>query len=94
MHITVLFFATIKERVGKNTCELEVQEDTKVRDLKDILGSEFPGISDMLSSVLVSINRTYAFDDDIVPDKAEIAIFPPVSGGSSRFTKPNRTGNR
>jgi MoaE-MoaD fusion protein len=29
----------------------------------------------------VSINQNYAFDEDLVPDNAEVAFFPPVSGG-------------
>ncbi len=35
-----------------------------------------------MSSVLVSINREYAFDEDLVHPGVEIALFPPVSGGS------------
>jgi molybdopterin converting factor small subunit len=34
-----------------------------------------------MKSVLITINREYAFDDAVVPAGAEIAMFPPVSGG-------------
>jgi molybdopterin converting factor small subunit len=34
-----------------------------------------------LPSALISINREFAFEDDLVPPAAEIAVFPPVSGG-------------
>ncbi len=30
---------------------------------------------------LISVNQEFAFDDDIIPENAEIALFPPVSGG-------------
>ena len=32
--------------------------------------------------MLVSVNQEFAFDDDLVPESAEVALFPPVSGGS------------
>jgi molybdopterin synthase catalytic subunit len=35
---------------------------------------------------LVSVNKEYGFDEDIIPDGAEVALFPPVSGGASRPT--------
>jgi molybdopterin converting factor small subunit len=34
-----------------------------------------------MSSVLMTINREYAFDEAVVPPNAEIGMFPPVSGG-------------
>jgi molybdopterin converting factor small subunit len=34
-----------------------------------------------MHSVLITINREYAFDEAIVPQNAEIGMFPPVSGG-------------
>jgi molybdopterin synthase catalytic subunit len=36
-----------------------------------------------MSFALVSVNREYAFDGDIIPSGAELALFPPVSGGSN-----------
>jgi molybdopterin converting factor small subunit len=34
-----------------------------------------------MKSVLITINREYAFDDAVIPIDAEMAMFPPVSGG-------------
>ena len=30
---------------------------------------------------LITINREYAFDEAVIPPGAELAMFPPVSGG-------------
>lgn len=79
--ISVLFFATLKDRVGTSAITLEITPNTKVRDLKDILKKRFPALNPSIETALVSINREYAFDDDLVPENAEVAIFPPVSGG-------------
>lgn len=79
--IRVLFFATLKDRAGRKEATVELPENGKVGDLKTRLLEEFPGLEASLGSVLVSVNREYAFDEDIVPEGAEVALFPPVSGG-------------
>lgn len=81
--IKVLFFATLKERVGQRQLELEVPNDADVRLLKDHLSIAFPPIQPFLESCIVSINREFALDEDLLPANAEVALFPPVSGGSS-----------
>jgi molybdopterin converting factor small subunit len=38
-------------------------------------------LSPARNSMLVAVNREYAGDDQIIPAGAEVALFPPVSGG-------------
>jgi molybdopterin synthase catalytic subunit len=61
---------------------LEIPDGSSIRHLKTRLGVEFPGLAEALGTALFSINREYAFDDDLIPGDAEVAVFPPVSGGS------------
>lgn len=61
--------------------ELEIPNDLTVQGLKTKLSSEYPSLKESMSSVLISINREYAFDDAVIPQDAELAMFPPVSGG-------------
>jgi MoaE-MoaD fusion protein len=82
IHITVLFFATLKDRAGTNRQELELPAEATVADLKSILIEHFPAVKPLLANTLVSVNKNYSFDDDKIPDGAEVALFPPVSGGS------------
>lgn len=79
--ITLLFFATLRERAGTKSLVLEVPQGMTVRALKDQLAQDFPNLKDSMSSVLVTIEREYAFDEAVLPLGAEIAFFPPVSGG-------------
>jgi molybdopterin converting factor subunit 1 len=79
--ITVLFFATLKDRAGLRRTELDLPDGTHVRELRAILGERFPALVPALRSALVAINRDYAADDEIIPTGAEVALFPPVSGG-------------
>ena len=79
--IKLLFFATFRDRAGTKSLELEIPVDLTIKGLKDKLSSEFPNLKDSMKSVLITINREYAFDEAIVPMNAEIGMFPPVSGG-------------
>lgn len=80
-HVKLLFFATLRERAGTKTLELDIPSDLTVQGLKDKLAVEYPNLKESMSSVLITINREYAFDEATIPQDAELAMFPPVSGG-------------
>lgn len=80
--IKILFFATLRDRAGTKSVELEVPANLNVGALKERLASDYPNLKEFLKNVLVSVNREYAFDETTIPPDAEIALFPPVSGGS------------
>jgi molybdopterin converting factor subunit 1 len=80
-HIKLLFFATIRDRAGTKSLELDIPVDLTIQGLKDKLSSDYPNLKDSMKSVLITINREYAFDEAVVPSNAEVALFPPVSGG-------------
>lgn len=79
--VKLLFFATLRDRAGARTMELDIPADLTVQGLKDKISAEYPNLRDSMSSVLITINREYAFDEAVLPDGAELAMFPPVSGG-------------
>ncbi len=79
--IKLLFFATLRDRVGKKSIELDIPQDMTIEELKAKLSKDYPNLEQSMKSVLVAINREYAFDEAVVPSNAEIALFPPVSGG-------------
>jgi molybdopterin converting factor small subunit len=63
------------------SAELEIPADMTILGLKEKLSMDYPNLKESLKSVLITINREYAFDEAVVPANAEIALFPPVSGG-------------
>jgi len=80
-NIKLLFFATLRDRAGTKSMDLEIPEDLTIQGLKDKLAADYPNLAQSMSSVIVTIDREYAFDEAVVPPSAEIALFPPVSGG-------------
>lgn len=85
MNVTILLFATLKERAGADRLELDLPEKATVADLKNMLAERYPALRPALSTLIVSVDRQFAFDPDTIPAGAEIALFPPVSGGQDEY---------
>lgn len=81
MKITVQLFARARDLAGTGFVELDVPAQGCVSDLKRSLASRFPQVSPLLPNLLVAVGTDYA--DDLTPlaPGAEVACFPPVSGG-------------
>jgi molybdopterin converting factor subunit 1 len=79
--VKILFFATLRDRAGTKSAELDIPAELTVQGFKKMISEEYPGLKESMSSVLTTINREYAFDEAIIPENAELAMFPPVSGG-------------
>jgi molybdopterin synthase catalytic subunit len=74
-------FASLRERAGASEIELELSEGADVSALKRALEAKVPALGS-LSHVRAALDRTYAGDDARVAPEQEIALIPPVSGGS------------
>ncbi len=79
--INVLFFATLRQAAGMKTLELEIPDQLNVQGLLDLLGRDYPALRATLKTVLVAVNREFAFADALIPAESEVGLFPPVSGG-------------
>jgi len=77
MLITVKFFASLRESIGKSEFSLEAPADLTVADVwsKSTNDAELP------TNTLFAINMNYVDIDAAVQDGDEIAFFPPVTGG-------------
>jgi molybdopterin converting factor subunit 1 len=81
--IHISFFATLKDKAGQPAYDLDVNQPLTVLELKQHLAQAFPAINLFKDQVLVAVNQEFSFDDETIPDGAEVAVFPPVSGGSA-----------
>jgi molybdopterin converting factor subunit 1 len=79
--LNLLFFATIRDHMGARQLDLEMPLGTGVAELKQELVARIPEAAPAIDNALVSINREYAFGEEPIPDGAEVAFFPHVSGG-------------
>lgn len=81
IQIKILFFATLKDQIGSRKMVVELPERTRVADLRAWLAGQYPQAAGLIPSALAAINHEFANDEDVLPDQAEVAFFPPVSGG-------------
>ena len=80
--VKILLFATLRERAGgTKSIEVDLPDSATVSMLKTQIAREHPALEQSMKSVLTAVNREYAFDEAVLPDGAELAMFPPVSGG-------------
>jgi molybdopterin converting factor subunit 1 len=79
--IKILFFATLRERAGVKSLELDIPSDMTIEGLKEKLITDYPNLKESMHAVLITVNREYAFEENVIPLNAEIGLFPPVSGG-------------
>jgi MoaE-MoaD fusion protein len=77
MQVTVRLFAMLRERAGASEVTLELPDGARVRDAIAALD----GVVDDLP-VVMAVNREYAPDDAVLDAGDELALIPPVSGGS------------
>lgn len=77
MSITVRYFASLREQIGRGEDQLEASgNDTAA----GIWARAVPE-RDLPDRVLIAINQEYADGHEAVRDGDEVAFFPPVTGG-------------
>ena len=90
LKVTVLFFATLRERAGMKKIQMEIPDGTTIDQFKELLGGEIPELIPAMDSTLFSINKEFAFGEEILSEGAEIALFPPVSGGVQKVLRKDQ----
>jgi molybdopterin converting factor subunit 1 len=82
MKIGVLFFGVLKDLAGGAGETVDLPEGARVRDLVVHFARRTPRLEAMLPTVAISVNREYAEIDRALREGDEVALLPPVSGGS------------
>jgi len=86
MPLQLLFFASAREKIGQARVSFDVPEGIQVEAFKKLLVEKYPVLVPMMGTMLIAVNQQFAADGEIIPVDAEVAIFPPVSGGSGGVT--------
>jgi MoaE-MoaD fusion protein len=81
MQVSVRLFAGLRERAGTDRLEVELPDDARVADVLAAMAATPVGALRPRECV-VAVNREYAGADEPVHAGDEVALVPPVSGGS------------
>jgi molybdopterin synthase sulfur carrier subunit len=83
--VTVLYFAWVRQKIGRSAEEVESLETIKtVADLAAWLATRGPGYADAFSDLKrlrVAVNQEHVGFDAAICANDEVAFFPPVTGG-------------
>jgi len=85
MKIRVLFFGAARDAVEANQMDLALDEPATVSSAFQSLKTRFSKLERFGRSLLFAVNQEYATPDTQLKENDELAVFPPVSGGSHDF---------
>lgn len=82
MAVRVLFFGAARDAAGRNETTLSLSAPANAATAFEQVLRDFPALRRFGRSLLLAINEEYAPADQEVRAGDELAVFPPVSGGS------------
>jgi molybdopterin synthase catalytic subunit len=91
--VRILFFGAARDAVGHGEVDVRLHgAQTAESAFAEVL-EKFPALRCFGRSLLFAVNQEYADANREVRDGDELAVFPPVSGGSSKATETEKDGN-
>jgi molybdopterin converting factor subunit 1 len=81
MTFEVRLFARAKDLAGAESVRVELPPEATVTDLRRRLAAEYPALAGLLTRCAIAVNDEFAEDSLALPDAAQVAVLPPVSGG-------------
>ncbi len=81
MRVTLRHFALIRETVGRQSEDREIESGATISDVYDLIASDHPQLVGFKASVMMMANQEYVSAEYLVRDGDELVFIPPVSGG-------------
>jgi molybdopterin synthase catalytic subunit len=88
MRIKVLFFGLLKDIRGQAEDQLELPAASPLRSVFDHYAALYPKLHGMAQSIVLARNHEFGKPSDLLSDGDEVALLPPVSGGSQPDPAP------
>ena len=94
VRVRVLFFGAARDAAGHSEVEVVLKDSATAAETFEEVLEKFPELRRFGRSLLFAVNQEYATADCPVHDGDELAVFPPVSGGSlsDEETRRSRDG--
>jgi len=85
----ILIFGPLKDALSSGVVELDLDTPTTPRELLERLCSEYPSLAALIKRCRIAVDGEYVDYDQLISGEAEVALIPPVSGGSEDALKGN-----
>ncbi len=86
--VRVLFFGAARDAVSATQLDLSLDTPATVASAFQKLVTRFSDLERFGRSLLFAVNQEYATRDTVLNENDELAVFPPVSGGSCDYRCP------
>jgi molybdopterin synthase catalytic subunit len=83
IQIHVLFFGAARDAAGAEEMDIELEAPATAATAREEILAAYPELQRFGKSLLFAVNQEYAEASRTIDDGDELAIFPPVSGGSA-----------
>lgn len=80
MHVSVEFFASYADSLGRSRMDVVLPEGATVLDLAKCIAA-MPGADFLPPNPLIAVNQMYASPAARLTSGDEVAVIPPVAGG-------------
>ena len=84
MKVTVRLFGSLREQAGCRSLDVELAEGASVADLRAELAGRFPSVAEFSDRLRLAVNLELAGEGQLLAEGDEVALLPPVAGGSGR----------
>lgn len=81
--LKILYFARLRDQLGKDNEQIELTSATTVAEIKQLLSQRDDNWQQLLNAdnILTAVNQQLCKNDASVQAGDELAFFPPVTGG-------------
>ena len=93
MKVRIRLFGVLTERAGRDEETLEIPDGATTGDLLGLLATRYPSTAGLLPQVSVAVNLEVASTVAPLSDDDEVALLPPVAGGSPSILTGLRYGS-
>lgn len=93
MRVRVLFFGVLREVFQRDEDTIELSSTAKISDLLAHYSAIAPEKDGLFPSLAVAVNQQYASRNHALQDGDEVALLPPVSGGSETAAGPRSSSH-
>jgi len=93
MRVKVLFFGMLKDIVGRAEEQLDLPGDPVLGGIFAHYAERFPRLGEMAGSIVLAKNHEFSEPSATLKEGDEVALLPPVSGGSSFLHEIRENGH-
>jgi molybdopterin converting factor subunit 1 len=85
MRVRALYFAVVRERLGRDADDVELPAGATAAELLRELERRHPVLGGLRAALKVAVNEEFAPLERVLADGDVVALIPPVAGGAGAF---------